>query len=81
MPASGREHLHAIATDGAVYSAFGELDRVHPPYDLLARYAEVDTEIIYHHSHPDDRALSPSNLGLLAQPGVKAVWAHAPSGA
>lgn len=78
---TGREHLRAIATDGAIYSASGEIDRVYPPSDLLARFAEVDAEIVYHHSHPDDRALSPSDLSLIAQPGVKAIWAHAPSGA
>lgn len=77
----GREHLHAIAADGAVYLASGELDHVNPPSDLEARYAEVGAEIVYHHSHPDDRALSPSDLGLIAQPGVKTIWAHAPSGA
>lgn len=78
---TGREHLHAIAADGTVYLNSGELDHVKPPSDLEARYAEADAGIVYHHSHPDDRALSPSDLGLIAQPGVKTVWAHAPSGA
>jgi len=78
---TAQEHLHAIAADGAVYSASGQLDRVNPPPELEARFREVGAEIVYHHSHPDDRALSPSDLGLIAQPGVKTIWAHAPSGA
>lgn len=79
--ATGLEHFHAIAADGAVYSGSGQLDRVNPPPGLEARYSEVGAEIVYHHSHPDDRALSPSDLGLIAQMGVETIWAHAPSGA
>jgi hypothetical protein len=79
--ATGLESLQAIAADGAVYSASGQLDRVNPPPELEARYADIGAEIVYHHSHPDERALSPSDLDLIAQTGVKTIWAHAPSGA
>lgn len=78
---TGLEHLRAVAADGEVFLASGHSDRVHPPPELEARYGELGAEIVYHHSHPDDRALRPTDLGLIAQPGVKAVWAHAPSGA
>lgn len=74
------EHLYAIAADGRTYERSGTANSVTADLALEARYDEVGAGIIYHHSHPDDRALSPSDLELIARPGVATIWAHSPSG-
>lgn len=78
---TGCEHLHAVAADGKTYQAGGTATSVTAPADLEARYDQADAGIVYHHSHPDERALSPSDLDLIARVGVTTIWAHAPSGA
>ncbi|USU08681.1 hypothetical protein NF700_16710 [Sphingomonadaceae bacterium OTU29MARTA1] len=77
----GLEHLHALAADGSEWTASGMPDHVFAPPELEAMYAQPRAGIVYHHSHPDERALSPSDLHLIGKPGVKTIWAHSPSGA
>jgi hypothetical protein len=75
------EHLHAVAANGTVWKASGMPDHVTAPPSLQAQYSQAGAGIIYHHSHPDERALSPSDLHLIENAGVTTIWAHAPSGA
>ncbi|TCQ06448.1 hypothetical protein C8J40_105236 [Sphingomonas sp. PP-CC-3A-396] len=77
----GLEHLQAFAADGSEWKASGMPDHVVAPPELEAMYAQPGAGIVYHHSHPDERALSPSDLHLIGKPGVETIWAHAPSGA
>ena len=48
--------------------------------DLVAAWSITGAAISYHHSHPDDRCLSPSDLRSLYKPGVDEIWAHCKSG-
>lgn len=78
---TGLEHLHALAGDRSEWKASGNPNYVVAPPDLEAKYAQPGAGIVYHHSHPDERALSPSDLHLIEKPGVTTIWAHVPSGA
>lgn len=79
--ATSCEHLYALAADGETYQAGGTATSVIATADLEERYDHADAGIVYHHSHPDERALSPSDLELITRVGVTTIWAHAPSGA
>jgi hypothetical protein len=43
-------------------------------------YQTPGAGVRYHHAHPDERALSPSDLQLIGNPGVSEIWAHTPDG-
>jgi hypothetical protein len=58
----------------------GQRDHVVPQPDLTKAWSVAGAAISYHHSHPDDRSLSPSDLRQLCNPGLEEIWAHCPSG-
>lgn len=78
---TGREHYWAVDASGRIYEGGGQPDHVIAGADLEAAYDEPAADLRYHHSHPDERALSPSDLRLLARSGVREVWAHSVGGA
>ena len=69
-PGSGREWCSVVQADYVV-----------PEPDLVAAWSAPGAGIAYHHAHPDDRALSPSDLRALYNPGLAEVWAHGPGAA
>lgn len=78
---AGVEHYWAEDSAGRVYQKVGCATVVYADPDLEKRYDELDANVVYHHSHPDERALSPSDLELIGRVGVKQIWAHSPQGA
>jgi hypothetical protein len=77
--ATGLEHCWAIDANGTVFQQAGTATSIVPGAALAARYATPGADVRYHHSHPDERALSPMDLELIAQPGVSEIWAHTPN--
>ena len=78
---SGQEHFWANEhVSGKIFHGSGLPDRVIVPPILVAAFDDPTCAIRYHHSHPDERALSPSDLDLLARIGVTEVWAHTAGG-
>jgi hypothetical protein len=70
---------HYWAYDGRrVFKKRGEADHVVASPRLEARYDNPKSRVCYHHSHPDERGLSPSDLDLIKRPGVQEIWAHTP---
>ncbi|HEV2081819.1 MAG TPA: hypothetical protein VGR32_05115 [Brevundimonas sp.] len=78
---TGLEHYWAIEKSGRIYEGSGRPDHVIAGAELEAAYDVHASDLRYHHSHPDERALSPSDLGLLHRSGVREVWAHSVNGA
>lgn len=74
-----REHLWAVDAEGRTYSARGERTHVSAPTELEAAMDRPGAEVRYHHTHPDERALSPTDLSVLLRVGVAEVWAHSPT--
>ena len=77
---TGNEHYWATDCEGTIFQNSGAPNCVVATPGLEARYAASGAGICYHHSHPDERALSPSDLDLLTRDGVIQVWAHTPEG-
>ena len=77
---TGNEHYWATDCERTIFQNSGAPNCVVGTPGLEARYAASGAEIYYHHSHPDERALSPSDLDLLTRDGVIQVWAHTPEG-
>lgn len=78
---TGLEHYWAIDGAGRIYEGNGQPDYVLADSELEVAYDDPTSSLRYHHSHPDERALSPSDLGLLGRIGVREVWAHTVGGA
>ena len=67
-------------TAGPEWRHVGHHDHVVPQPDLVAAWSVAGGRISYHHSDPDERSLSPSDLRTLYNPGLEAIWAHCSSG-
>jgi hypothetical protein len=78
--ATGLEHCWAIDGSGRVFRLTGTANGVFAPPALMTLYQTPGAGVRYHHSHPDERALSPSDLALIGNPGVDEIWAHTPDG-
>jgi hypothetical protein len=78
--AKGVEHYWAKDAQGSIYENAGNAVSVRALPALEARYDDSTAGVIYHHSHPDERALGPTDFELLARPGVRQIWAHSPEG-
>lgn len=76
--ASGVESYWAVDAQGEIYQNSGNATVVRALPDLERRYDDPAAAVVYHHSHPDERALSPSDLQLIGKPGVQEIWAHTP---
>lgn len=78
--ATGLEHCWAIDASGTVFTLTGTANSVVASPALMTLYQTPGAGVRYHHSHPDERALSPSDLELIGKPGVNEIWAHTPDG-
>jgi len=74
---SGVEQLLGRGRAGRAYAGHGEPDHVAASPELEAAYDDVDAKLCYYHSHPDERALSPTALRLLTREGVRGVLCSA----
>jgi len=77
---TGNEHYWATDCEQTIFQNSGVPNYVLPTPGLQGRYATPGAKVSYHHSHPDERSLSPSDLNLLVHIGVVQVWAHTPEG-
>ncbi|WP_430912190.1 hypothetical protein [Methylobacterium sp. sgz302541] len=77
---TGFEHYWAIDHAGNIYQKSGAATYVTADPALEAAYDNPVSQVRYHHSHPDDRALSLSDLEVLGRAGVREMWAHCVGG-
>lgn len=80
--ATGVEHLVALDKDGnAIVWGRGIRNNIQPPERLLSAALDPNAEIVVHHNHPLNSALSGGDIAMFAFPGVASVWAHGHDGA
>lgn len=80
--ATGIEHLVALDKDGnAMVWGRGIRNNIQPPERLLSAALDPNAEIVIHHNHPLNSALSGGDIAMFAFPGVASVWAHGHDGA
>ena len=84
--ANGRLHdaeflLVFDAQGTTIAHGYGSKDDTGMPQELRSRIRDPKEALVLHHNHPDNTAISPGDLRVLALPGVHAIWAYGHGGA
>jgi hypothetical protein len=78
---TGLEHIVGIDKAGeTVLHASGSEQKITFPFWIMAKFDDQKRAIAIQHNHPNDRTLSPSDISMLANPGIHSIWSHGHDG-